>query len=491
MDRVKQYIINNKLINDDLSSYSIETINEISDCIVEYKKHKNIITVRNNGDVLHYIGNIYNVNKKYELAEHYYLLSVNKGNFKSYYELARLKLLKNDVNYNVWKKSIHDIASQYYKICIHKYEELNMQTLSYSDEFKCGPNYIQLNIFYERSIIELSDLYFRYNKFDLAEKYLTKIENYEYLQLLCEILYKQDKYDMIYEYIDKAINNGDINIVEQTASLFRFTIDEKIAINIYLKAIDYGSKDSIINLASLYKSLKDYKNAEKYYLLNYKTIQDINSLKELALFYIDSDNNEQALKYCLQSLEKEDNDLLSYLPNLYIKLNNYDMAVEYEFKIYNKDPTQSKLYNLLYILKKCNKIELYEEYMFKLEGKYKYLIILIFYYEQGKENLAFENLLKYTHEKKYICINDDELMIKTYYYVMEKFHNVMKSLNGDYEYMLKILDLLNNLKTDLKIIELDKMMKEDKYDKCSVCSSNLEIISNKCINCVIDILINM
>ncbi len=119
--------------------------------------------------------------------------------------------------------------------------------------------------------------------------------------------------------------------------------DYKKAEKYYLMAIENDDVDAINNLAVLYADeLKDYKKAEKYYLMAIEN-DDVDAMNNLGNLYTEKLKVYiKAEKYYLMAIEKDDVNALNNLGSLYSeKLKDYKKAEKYFLKAIEKNDTDA------------------------------------------------------------------------------------------------------------------------------------------------------
>lgn len=152
----------------------------------------------------------------------------------------------------------------------------------------------------------------------------------KYDDILKEIHTLKEKKDFI-----KAISVA--NSIENEEDGVKFYIigffyDElknyKEAEKYYLLGVAKGHVDSIYNLANIYLSKGNYDKAEKYYLLVIKN-GSVKAMCNLGLLYQNQSRFEEAEKYYLMAIEKEDIISTYNVANLYLEQLKYKEAEKY------------------------------------------------------------------------------------------------------------------------------------------------------------------
>jgi tetratricopeptide (TPR) repeat protein len=177
------------------------------------------------------------------------------------------------------------------------------------------------------------ELYYKIQKFDLAEKYYSKACNYkanygDAFNKLGLLSYNKKEFFKALEYFNKAMrfNNVQHETYYYTGLSYNKVGQTDLAISNLKKAINI-KKDffqGIIELGKIYQTLKEYKNAVKYFLLaesiNY---DDVNIRILICECYNDMKRFDEAIDI-IESLIKQDSGNKKYAEMLAkIKENKY------------------------------------------------------------------------------------------------------------------------------------------------------------------------
>lgn len=257
---------------------------------------------------------------------------------------------------------------------------------------------------------------------DESKKYLTSIgsefskelsePDVEYLNKIDELI-KSNEYQ---KAVKKLLTiNSNTGFIEKTiAEIYDIFIkDFKKAEKYYLMAVEKNQSEAMSNLALLYQiELKDLIKAEKYFLMAIEKGNNI-ALYNLGLLYqTELKDNKKAEKYYLKAIEKEDSNAMNNLALLYEKqLKDYNKAEKYYLMAIDKGDS-FPLINLAL---------LYETELKDYKKAEKYYLIAV---EKGYLDAIFNLALLYTKEFK-----DFEKAEKYYLKAIEKDNsNAMNNL---------------------------------------------------------------
>ncbi|MDR3218501.1 MAG: sel1 repeat family protein, partial [Dysgonamonadaceae bacterium] len=371
---------------------------------------------KGDSDAMFNLGHLYKNQEKFDLAEKYYLLAIEKGDNKALLNLGNLycNQEKFDLSEKYYLQAIEkgdsnamfnlgnlyanqekfDLAERYYLQTIEKdypAAMFNLGLLYYNQEkFGLAEKYYLQAI--EKGNIEgmfnLGNLYYNQEKFDLAEKYwLLAIEKgiNEAMNNLGHLYYNQEKFDLAEKYYLQAIENGDINAMSNLGLLYYNQEKFDLAEKYYLLAIEKGNSDAMSNLGLLYYNQEKFDLAEKYYLLAIEKDYPA-AMCNLGNLYYKQEKIELAEKYYLQASEKGENDAMNNLGHLYANQEKFDLAEKYYLLAIEKGHSNA-MYNLGHLYAKQEKIDLAEKY---------YLLAI----EKGDNNAMFNLALMYYFQNK-------------------------------------------------------------------------------------------
>lgn len=215
-----------------LSSYNDETRHMIAEIL--NGKISDYINSEN-GIALLYIGHLYKyIKKDNELAEKFYLLSVEQKNSNAMNYLGRLYLDQHKL----------DLVEKYFLMAA-KHNNLNAMN--------------NLGAFYTQK-----------KQFKLAEKFylLAAEQNHVYAMHGLASLYEhRNKPELAEKYYLMAIKRNDTHAMNNLAVMYekqnKFDLSEKL----YFSAIEHNSPFAMNNLGQLYKRQKKFDLAIQYYLM--------------------------------------------------------------------------------------------------------------------------------------------------------------------------------------------------------------------------------
>ncbi len=182
-----------------------------------------------------------------------------------------------------------------------------------------------------------------------------------------------------------------------------------------MKGIEKGDSNAIINLANIYARNKDFKNAEKYYLLGIEK-ENINALNGLAYLYFQQyQNPKKALELAIEAKQKDTNSLYvnHTLACIYLWQNEFEQSTTlaqsflYEDICITNDNGEWHLYFLL-LLAKSQYTFLYDYFNtpqaeeLQIKDRLKPIYYALMYYMQDKypnEYLRMGDELKETVEE--------------------------------------------------------------------------------------------
>jgi TPR repeat protein len=222
---IKLYEITDNMIN----TYNCDQINSLNQIVCG-----NIAENYDDPILANYCGLYYCKEKKYDQAERYYLMAIDKGHINS----------MNNLGYMYEEIKKYDPAERYYLMAIEKGHIGAMHSLGY--------------------------MYKKIKKYDQAERYyLMAIENgcIDSMNNLGYMYRELKKYDQSERYLLMGTDKGDIDAMHNLGSLYKKLKKYDQAERYYLMATDKGDINAIHNLGLLYNKLKKYDQAERYYLM--------------------------------------------------------------------------------------------------------------------------------------------------------------------------------------------------------------------------------
>jgi len=148
-------------------------------------------------------------------------------------------------------------------------------------------------------------------------------------------------------------------------------------------AVEKGDTDAMFYLGNLYEDLKEYRKAEKYYLMAVEK-GDTDAMFYLGNLYYEQKEYGKAEKYYLMAVEKDHAYAMNNLGNLYYEQKEYGKSEKYYLMAIEKGHEKA-MYNLGILYKEQKKHGKAEKYfMMAVEkGDEKAMFNLgILYYEQ-------------------------------------------------------------------------------------------------------------
>lgn len=326
MDTIKLFLDQYKLCDNHYKNYEGDIINEIIQIL-----NGNIKQSYDKSIFLNYAGLYYKHYKKnLELAEKYYLMAIEKNSVSSMnnlgilyydqgkYDLAERYLLMavnegnqtamNNLGYVYKKLKSYDFAEKFYLMSIEKSNINAMNNL--------GIMYCHLEQY------EIAETYFMMAN---EKNNPSAIINLEYLD------YKSKKYDKTNKLAIKTglccCNLGNLYFKQN-----KYELAEKC----FLMAIKKDNSTAMNILGSIYSQQKKYELAEKYFLMGIEK-NDIVSMNHLGYMYYKQEKYELAEKYCLMAAEANYTDAINNLGHIYRIQKKYDIAKKYYLMAAERD----------------------------------------------------------------------------------------------------------------------------------------------------------
>lgn len=318
---------------------------------------------------------------------------------------------------------------------------------------------------YKEEILNNKDLYVKDNNFNILDYYTMPVmTNYGKLVFLGKN-YKKGKYERIYDYYTKMINNKTSKLAEVYNNRGVYYLEQ----NFYNKAIDDfqnaikispQQKETYFNLALVYYSMEDYKEAKK----------NLDSYFELCK---NNPNNYIVGNYG-GTIFEDDNNRNTYISqilkaNIELKLENFDTANEiynkYEVNKFGEYSWDNKLPMEYLSLLEC------KAYQYFLAKKYKNAIKIL----NNTRTASYEDLSgsDFIRGKYFYFLANDKFDINKKYEVWENayiFSNLAlaESLKGNSikasEYITKAKTIAFNYnKIDLyvKVVKTYNLLKSN------------------------------
>uniref|UniRef100_A0A6C0H6C5 RING-type domain-containing protein n=1 Tax=viral metagenome TaxID=1070528 RepID=A0A6C0H6C5_9ZZZZ len=277
--------------------------------------------------------------------------------------------------------------------------------------------------------------------------------------------------------------------------------DEKIILLIFnsseLKEEDYDLNDSnVLNIIGIYYRhvKKDNENAKKYYLIAIEK-ENEDAMYNIGYLYDKEKDYENAKKYYLMAIVKGNTSALNNLGNLYYDKKDYENAKKYYliaiekgndsamnnlgllyYKV-EKDYENAKKYYLMSAEKGNNDAmnnlgSLYYNIEKDNENAKKYWLMAI---EKGNES-AMNNIKQIMNKiELYLCLKEIENKTELVENEIKKLKKVKKV--NEYENKLIYFDGLNNIKNCEICFENDKLhllMECGRHDICKDCFIKVE-----------------
>jgi len=325
----------------------------------------------------------------------------------------------------------------------------------------------------------LGYLYNTQEKYPEAEKYyLLAIENGDVDALNnLALLYKtQAKYPEAEKYYLFAIEKGDNNALSNLANLYYNRAKYPEAEKLYLLAIEKGQVDALNNLALLYQNQAKYTEAEKYYLLAIDKGQ-VEALYNLAILYTTQEKYTEAEKYYLLAIEKRDVEALYNLALLYYNQAKYTEAEKYYLLAIEKGQVNA-----------LNNLAILYDNQAKYPEAEKYYLLAI---EKGNiealNNLAnvFKTLKKYAEAEKYYLLAIDKGQVAALYNLAILYVDQSNYTEAEKYYLLSIekgqVDALNNLA--ILYENQAKYTEAEKYYLLAIEKGNINALNNLAYMC--------
>lgn len=323
---------------------------------------------------------------------------------------------------------------------------------------------------------------------DESKKYLTSIgsefsrelsePDVDYLNTIIVELIKNNEYQKaINKLLTKESNTGiyEITIAEIYDNYIK---DYKKAEKYYLMAIEKDNLSAMFNLAILYNTeLNDNKKAEKYYLMAVEK-DNSDAMFNLALLYdIDYKNYKKAEKYYLMAVEKGDSSAMNNLAYLYkTEYKDYEKAEKYCLLAIEKGD-RNAMFNLALLYT----IDLKD--FIKAE---KYFIMAI---EHGHSAAMFNLALLYEIEfkdfenaKKYYLMAIDKDHVGAMFNMALLFYAENKDFKNAEKYYLMAVEkghsmAMNNLAL-LYLSEFKDFSKAEKYFLMAIDNNQFDAFNN-------------
>ena len=210
------------------------------------------------------LGHIYDLDRKIEEAERYYLLAIEKGHVGAMFNIAILYA-------NQERK---EEAERYYLLAVEK-----------------G---------YVSAMFNLAILYVNQERKEEAEKYYLlaiEKEHVSALNNLAHLYENQKRKEEAERYYLLAIEKGDVNAMFNLAHLYENQKRIEEAERYYLFAIEKGDVGALNNLALLYANQNRKEEAEMYYLLAIEKGYVAAMYNLVVLYYNNNIKKYDALKY--------------------------------------------------------------------------------------------------------------------------------------------------------------------------------------------------
>ena len=169
------------------------------------------------------------------------------------------------------------------------------------------------------------------------------------------------------KYYLMAIDKGNDGAMNNLANLYIDENQPEKAEKDYLMAIDKGNGNAMYNLANLYKDQNQTKKAEEYYLMAIGK-GDLRAMYNLANLYRDQKQSEKAEKYYLMAIGKGDLRAMYNLANLYRDQKQSEKAEKYYLMAIGKGHL-SAMNNLANLYVDQNQTKKAEEYYLMAIGK--------------------------------------------------------------------------------------------------------------------------
>ncbi len=164
---------------------------------------------------------------------------------------------------------------------------------------------------------------------DLLEKKSCRTADF---YLLLGLLHSANKnYARAEQYYLKALENGDNDALVNLGNLYRKQEDYAQAEQYFMQALESGDNDALINLGAIYGEQEDYAKAEQYFMQALES-GDNDALFNLGVVYGEQEDYAQAEQYYLEALESGDNDALFNLGVMYGEQVDYSQAEQYYLK---------------------------------------------------------------------------------------------------------------------------------------------------------------
>ncbi|MGE0086935.1 MAG: hypothetical protein AB7S75_21230 [Desulfococcaceae bacterium] len=408
----------------------------------EYHEALNILSkIKYQEGVYHNYGLIYEALKDTEKAEKYWLMAAEKGYeeamvnlgilytdvFKNYEKAEKYWLMAAEKDYGcamfnlgqLYENEFKDTekAEKYWLMSAEKgYEEamVNLGIL-YTDVFK---NYEKAEKYWlmaaekdhADAMFNLGLLYeTKFKDIEKAEKYYLMSVEKEHEKAIFNLGYlyetELDDIEKAEKYYLMGVQKGDTDAMNRLGRLYDFELDsEHGAEKYYLMAVKKGSLEAMDMLGDLYAAelryfgrgefysprpnyLKDYTKAEKYYLMAAKK-NSFYLYKLLQFFFEKKIKKKDALKYALQSFEKEKIFYNSYLlAYIYIWNNQYENAISIAKKFINRNDNDINLYLLLLLAKEQYQhvTQYFEDPELNLKERFKPLYYALLHFTNNQD----------------------------------------------------------------------------------------------------------
>jgi TPR repeat protein/nucleoside-triphosphatase THEP1 len=252
-------------------------------------------------------------------------------------------------------------------------------------------------------LLNESENYFNKKEFNKCLAKLNEIKDKESISFYYALVYHRGlkEYGKAEEYYLKAIEEGNVDALLNLGYLYSEQKEYGKAEKYYLKAIEKGDEYALFNLGNLYSEQKEYGKAEKYYLKAIESGQ-IGALKNLAyLYFIQKTRKEDALKYIKKYFETTANEFPKiYLYKYLIWNNEIEEAINGLREILNtKDlfkehNEEIKLDIMLLISKKQYHLAhyLFEDQNLNLKDRYRPIYYALMYFMQDEYPSEFKKM---------------------------------------------------------------------------------------------------
>lgn len=151
---------------------------------------------------------------------------------------------------------------------------------------------------------------------------------------------KADKYKMtgkyneaINKYILEAEDSNSTKALNSAAFCYRMVGDYNSMLSCLKESVDQNDNHAMLYMASYYREINNYEEMLRYYLMAGKT--NSYGYYELALYYNDKGDIDNAIKYHMMAIEKHNFKSMYEIAMIYETKKNYMKAYEYYSMIIN------------------------------------------------------------------------------------------------------------------------------------------------------------